>query len=174
MIASVVQTVDQSCSAVRFASDLFTTAYTAGTGTLKLDYTINCGETVSVIFDLTDTPVTYYEVTTEEGKVCDGIYCGKLTYIPANTPTNIIEYASTFVSCDIECQIYDEFSKDRSTSSMILYYDVIKLAVTCDTCDCVKACTLFNELNSIVTGNVNAIDMSKFIKVEDCGCNKSK
>ena len=141
MVASVVQTVDQACSAVRFTSDLFTTFNNANSGTLTLEYTINCG---------------------------------KLTYVPANTSTNVIEYASTFVSCDTECRIYDEFAKDRSTSSMVLYYDVIKLAVTCDTCECVKACTLFNELNGIITGNETSIDMSKFIKVEDCGCNKSK
>ena len=173
MVASVVQTVDQACSAVRFTSDLFTTFNNANSGTLTLEYTINCGEKVIVEFDYT-TVGTYYEVTTEEGKVCDGIYCGKLTYVPANTSTNTIEYASTFVSCDTECRIYDEFAKDRSTSSMVLYYDVIKLAVTCDTCECVKACTLFNELNGIITGNETSIDMSKFIKVEDCGCNKSK
>lgn len=172
MTANVITQGDQKCYGVRFSSSLFNQAFTEH-GTLSLEYTINCGETIKIDFDTNGTPITYYDILDPSDKVCDGIYCGKLSYMAPESPNKIIEYASTFVSCDTECKIYDLYEKDRSTASMVLYYDVIKLAMQCDTCDCKKACALFKELEKMIGGNETSINMDKFIKVEDCGCNKS-
>ncbi len=185
MQVTVLNTEEVRCSGIGVASDLFQTYYEDDGGTLTLSYTVNCGDAVVVTFtkDTDDTPVApivdedtvSYEIESDSdsGKICDGIYCISLTYEPPETTTKVIEYGSTYVFCDTECKVSEEFEKDRSTSSMILYHDVIKSAVNCDTCNCDMACTLFAELQALLNGYTNQIDIKKFVKVEDCGCNKS-
>lgn len=175
MVVSVIANSDTSCGAVRIASDLFVDFFESSEGTLTLSYTINCGTPIEVNFTHEDIPITYYDITTSTDKVCDGIYCAKLSYKALdNNPTVLVEYGSTYVNCDILCKIAEEFNEDRSSSSSILYNEAIKLSVTCSTCSCTEACVIWNELNSIVNGLENQVDIKKFVKTEDCGCNKSK
>ena len=178
MVVTVETINDVKCAAVRIASDLFQTFYVAGSGKLTLSYTLNCDTPAIVDFAtvlttdyvlVTDT-TTYYDIVApiDGDKVCDGIYCASLVYEPVDTSTKIVEFGSNFVSCSIECQIYDECMKDSSSSSTVLYYQVLKDAATCDTCDCTKACLLWGELERLVTGYSNVISLNEFTKISTC------
>lgn len=183
-----VQTInDLRCGAVRATSDLFQTFWDADNldAKLTLSYTVNCGEPEVVQFSiieqegyvLIDNTTTYYDIVNSDPtlKLCDGVYCASLVYEPADSSTKVIQYGSTFVDCDIQCQIYDEWDREKFNASSVLYYQLLKDASTCDTCDCSKACLIWSELERLVTGYSNVISYTEYTKISECvPCSKRK
>lgn len=178
MITTIINTpID--CYSLLVESSLFALFNVTTNSKLKLTYTVNCAEPTEIVFDTNINPTNHTILPTgTDTKLCDGIYCLTLEYqAPDVSPTvegaKTFEYSSVFVSCDTKCAVMEALLKDGSADDLLLYYEVVKLAVTCDNCNCTKACTLFEALNNKINGIQKEVSIENFVAFNDCGCGKS-
>jgi hypothetical protein len=81
-------------------------------------------------------------------EICDGIYCFEIV-ITLDAGGTATEVHSVFVDCDIRCQVAEKMYADKS-SKLYQWYELVKLQVKCNYCDCDSAQQTYDYLLSVL------------------------
>jgi hypothetical protein len=177
-------TVNSDCSQITFTS----TNFIIGMNSLELRTKYNSAQTPTV-FNLnykisgivsnsfTLSPTNYYypsglpSGTTAPTKFCDGIYYFEV--YSTDTTNDVVpliltatESSCTFVDCETKCKMAEKFPYNNKEDMYLIdmYYNAIKYATDCDSCNCSSAYDLYTDLR-------NMLNMTTTINHDTgCGC----